>query len=165
MIASRHIEAPFLGILWALEKVRPPVLLASIPVIIFAVAALAVSPRPKVVLKEEEPKKTYIEQVATKGDSFVERYGTADPEIIRVRTIPIRKSDDVVSLAAPPRVVSQPSPQPQSPVIETEEAVREPRSMNRRRHRVTRHASLDICARVGWRKEITRGGKSWRCRR
>jgi len=73
------------------------------------------------------------------------------PRVIPVRTITIRRED-----VEPPieEASSAEVPLPQARPVQASE----PR-------RTIRKASLDICQRHGMHKQITRGGKSWRCRR
>jgi hypothetical protein len=72
-----------------------------------------------------------------------------------VRTIPI-----VVPPPPPPpeaaRVVELPDTPPSAPPEAT--------SRRPKYHRIQRSRG-DVCARVGWRKVVTRGGKSWRCQK
>ena len=73
------------------------------------------------------------------------------PKIIPVRTITIRRED----VTSPIEEVSAAEvPPPQTRPVPTVE-----------RRRTIRKVSLDICQRHGMHKQVTRGGRSWRCRR
>lgn len=78
------------------------------------------------------------------------------PRIVPVRIIPIRRED-----AAP--VATLPAVQPGAVVPTKEAPLIHPRPIPGIRTRKV--ASLDICQRHGMVKQITRGGRSWRCRR
>jgi len=118
-------------------------ILAAVPAVLFALTATKAKPKP--------PPPTYIEQI-TQGDSFVERFGQDGPAVIRVRTIPIVRTPtpSVPAPENPPSTI--PVAEPTPPVRQREAVVR-----------VSRKG--DICQRHNMRKVITRGGKSWRCRR
>lgn len=70
------------------------------------------------------------------------------PKVVPVRTITIRRED-----------VELP------PVIEAVAEAPLPQARPVQQRRTIRKASLDICQRHGMHKQVTRGGKSWRCRR
>jgi len=79
----------------------------------------------------------------------------------RVRTIPITRPAEPPPAPTPEviQAVVPPMPQASAP---PERELRKPKM---RRHAVRLRRGGDVCARVGWHKEITRGGKSWRCRK
>jgi len=91
-----------------------------------------------------------------------------------MRVIQITKQADIESrmvkteriTAPPPPIFAAPPPAavPPQPVAQVQEEP--PPPVTTRRRMVTRVArGGDICTRHGMRKEITRGGRSWRCRR
>lgn len=101
-----------------------------------------------------------------------------EPRIIPVRTITIRR-EDVVPAVHVETSSSQPDETRKglSGYASPTQAVRDLPEAGSVRNAATgkpearkarhfiRHASLDICQRHGMHKQITRGGKSWRCRR
>jgi len=85
------------------------------------------------------------------------------PRIIPVRTIPIRAEPAVY-------VETQEPSRANTGQVQSAEAVPVPRQrpeVATKTQKVSRivFRPKDVCARHGMHKEITRGGKSWRCRR
>jgi hypothetical protein len=118
------------------------VLLALVPVLV--IARGPGKPPPKVV----EPQQQVTAKTDREQTMIVEK---------TVRTIPI--------------VVAKAPPSPKEEVAQAVElpeqeysAPRETPSYRRKTPEI-RKTGGDVCARVGWKKVITRGGKSWRCRR
>jgi len=129
--------------------VRWSFILAAIPVVIFAIAGTGKTkaPVPIVVAKapviDVGPRVVRTESIS----GFDGRWALPPPPIDREVRHVREKTDDVVD-AVP--VAASTAPQPVAPS----------------RHRLkTKRAHLDLCGRHGMRKVITRGGKSWRCRR
>ena len=79
------------------------------------------------------------------------------PRVVLVKTTPIRAEPAVY---VEPEVSSDNSGQSRPSAVSAAPLPREhPKA------RTIRKASLDLCQRHGMVKQITRGGKSWRCRR
>jgi len=96
---------------------------------------------------------------APKGDMrVIQITKQADIEARMVKTERITAPPAPIFAAPPPAAV------PPQPVAQVQEE--EPPPVATRRRMVTRVArGGDICTRHGMHKQITRGGKSWRCRR
>jgi len=122
------------------------------------------------------PLKTPPQPLAQRLDDALTDAKAAEPKKadMLVRKIDMSKQSEVESrmvkterITAPPApIFAAPPPVavPPQPVAQVQEE--EPPPVATRRRMVTRVArGGDICTRHGMRKEITRGGKSWRCRR
>jgi len=116
-------------------------------------ATLASSPMP-------EPRPAVPRQPVERELTFEERWepvrqlppmirmNELPPRVIPVRTIPIRAEPAVYIEPAEQVATAEPMPRPR-PAIKPKVIFR----------------PMDVCRRHGMTKQITRGGKSWRCRR
>jgi hypothetical protein len=87
---------------------------------------------------------------------------TVPSRIVPVQTIRVLPPEPVRAASVDPKPeAALPSAVPDEPLVEEQ-----PRKSSRRRVTTGDRARGDgFCGRYGLRKEITRGGKSWRCRR
>lgn len=123
-------------------KYRFSIFLGSIPPLVFA---FGLSTRAEKPLPPRQTVSIYEKAIT---DSFSKRFGEPLPAETRVRTIPIVRE---LAKVHPP--------------LEEQKTEESPPPPPKKKPRVRYSSRGDICARHGMRKEITRGGRSWRCRR
>ena len=133
--------------------VRWSFILALIPAVVFAIAGMAASaikkPPAPIAVKAPPidigPRVVKTESITT----FDGRWPfAAPPPAIEQEIRPVARERDVVGAVSG---AVETAPQPVKP--------------SRHRRLKTKRARLDICRAHGMHKQITRGGKSWRCRR
>jgi len=118
------------------------------------VAAILVAAVVAYALTVHPPAKLEVVEPVSRPDEFQKRYGDHVPSLLsgQVRTIPIVRTADIEP-RFDIRGVLQAVPIPPPPPAPVAQAV------------VPARQSPDICTRHKLRKVVTKGGRSWRCRK
>lgn len=132
------------------------VAVASLLLIYGAASAITATP-PRPALKQRLDDAAADTKASVRVIELPKQAAVLDPKPVKTERILPTPAPSVPPVEVVPE--EYPTPAPPLPPTRRRYAMVE-------RPVVTRAArGGDVCARVGWRKEITRGGKSWRCRR